>query len=66
MGQFLEAVRIKPDGVEALSNLGFIYVKQHRMDEAIRQFKEALRIKPGYGPAIQNLAIALGEAKKSK
>jgi len=46
MEQFAEAVRLKPDLLEARSNLGIALVKQRREAEALDQFQEVLRREP--------------------
>jgi Flp pilus assembly protein TadD len=59
MAHYSEAVRIKPDFLEAYNNLGIALASQGRIDEAITQYTDALRIKPDFLEARLNLGIAL-------
>jgi len=54
-----EAVRIKPDYVEAINNLGLALRQAGRIDEAIHCYKRALEIDPGTVEAYINLGTAL-------
>jgi len=56
---YLEALRIKPDYVDALNNLGAALNKQGRLEEAIEHYLQALRIKPDYVNAHTHLGNAL-------
>lgn len=53
------ALALKPDYVEALSNLGNLRLAQHRADEAIACHKRALAHNPDYAEAQMNLGNAL-------
>jgi Flp pilus assembly protein TadD len=44
--QFSEAVRLKPDYLEARINFGIALTKQQRTTEARQQFQEVLRRSP--------------------
>ena len=55
--RFSEALRIKPDSVEAHSNLGIALFVAGRRAEAEAQYEEALRIMPGYEPALRSLEL---------
>ena len=57
--QFQEAVRIKPDFVEAHINLGVAFARLERFDEAATQFEKALNISPNAVEIRNNLAFAL-------
>ena len=65
IGQFEEAVRVKPDYALAHNNLGYALAQKGQLDEAIRQYQEALRLDPGCVPARSNLARALGTKNAS-
>jgi Flp pilus assembly protein TadD len=54
-----EAVRIKPDDVDALSSLGSALLKAGRTDEAIDYYKKALEINPRHFGANFNLGAVL-------
>ncbi|HEY3918345.1 MAG TPA: tetratricopeptide repeat protein [Stellaceae bacterium] len=55
------ALALKPDYVEALSNLGNLHLAQRRIDEAIACYKRALAHNPDYAEAQMNLGNALRE-----
>ncbi len=61
IGQFEEAVRVKPDYALAHNNLGYALAQKGRLDEAIRQYQEALRLDPGCTLAHFNLGNALAD-----
>lgn len=50
--------RYAKEEYELCNNLGLIYVKQNRYDEAILQYKEALKYSPENLNALYNLAVA--------
>jgi tetratricopeptide (TPR) repeat protein len=54
-----EAVRIKPDYVDALNSLGTVLRVVGRVDEAIGYYKKALEINPQHIGANFNLGVAL-------
>ena len=56
---FREAVEIRPQLVEAYSNLGDALLRKNRVDEAIAQFEKALTIKPRHAELHNNLGVAL-------
>lgn len=45
-----------PRHVEALNNLGVIYMQQHQSGHAMRLFEQAIKVKPGYVDPYYNLA----------
>jgi predicted Zn-dependent protease len=55
LAHFAEAVRLKPDMLQARLNLGIALLKQGRQAEAIDQFNEVLRRDPGNQVALKNL-----------
>ncbi|MDP2645594.1 MAG: tetratricopeptide repeat protein [Desulfobacterales bacterium] len=56
---FRHAVRVTPDNLVALNNLGAAYAEKRRYDEAVFRYLEALRIEPDYFIARVNLGAAL-------
>jgi tetratricopeptide (TPR) repeat protein len=56
--QYNQALQLKPDYVEAHTNLGAVLLQESHVAEAIQQFEQALQINPDYGPAQNDLAIA--------
>jgi tetratricopeptide (TPR) repeat protein len=59
IAQYHEALRIKPDYVEAHYNLGIALAGQENFPEAISQYSEAIRLAPRYAEAHFGLASAL-------
>ena len=66
MEHYLQALRIKPDFVDAYSNLGNALYKQGRTKEAIKRYLQALRIRPDYEKTHYNLANALKKQGRTK
>jgi tetratricopeptide (TPR) repeat protein len=58
---YREALRIKPDYVEAWYGLGLVSANQGRQEEAIGCYKEALRYKPDFVPALYSMGQAQTE-----
>ena len=53
------AIRIKPDYVDALYNLGNIFKDDGRIDDAIKSYEKVIDINPGYDDAQFNLGVSL-------
>lgn len=53
---YQEALRLDPGYVDALNNLGVIYIREKEYMAAQRNFEKAARLKPGYVDAHYNLA----------
>ncbi len=61
---YKEALRLRPDFVEALNNLGNALVNQNKAQDAVAAFERVLRLRPGYAEAHNNLAAALRQQAK--
>ena len=59
IAHFEEALRLKPNYVEAHNDLGIALGSVGRTPEAIEQYEEALRLKPDFFQASFNLGNAL-------
>ena len=57
---------LKPGNAETNNNLGTVYFRTKRYQEAAAAFKEAVRIKPDYSEAHFNLALAYVALKDKK
>lgn len=66
IGQYEQAVRIKPDYADAHYNLGGALVKVGSVQEAIGHWQEVVRIKPDHASAHYNLGNALFQQGKPK
>jgi tetratricopeptide (TPR) repeat protein len=64
VGQFEQAVRIKPNYSDAHNNLGGAYLRLGRTQEAIARFEQALQTAPGLVEAHYNLGVALEQTGK--
>ena len=51
---YLEAIRIKPDFIEAHNNLGGAYGKIERWNEALKKWNDTLELNPNHEIARQN------------
>jgi tetratricopeptide (TPR) repeat protein len=65
IGQYEQALRLKPNYFEVHSNLGIALLRAGRAQQAIAQCEEALRIKPDYVEAHVNLGDALLQMGRS-
>lgn len=61
IGQYIEALRFKPDHAEAMNNLGMVLMYQGRFAEAMKQYQEALRIKPNQAKVHNNIGVLLAK-----
>ena len=53
---FQEAIRLDPYRFEAFSDLGQVYQRQKRTDEALEQFEKAIALKPNWPPLYRSRA----------
>lgn len=72
-GRFDEAKRIyaqilseKPDHLEALNNLGLIYLKEGLRKEALSLFGKSLSLKTNYPKAYNNIGVILAQEGENK
>jgi tetratricopeptide (TPR) repeat protein len=49
IAQFQKALALRPNSVDARTNLGFAYELTNRSQDALEQYEETLRINPNYG-----------------
>ena len=56
---YLEAIKLAPAWAEALVNLGVVYNREGKTDDAIRAFTRAAQIKPKLAGALFNLGLTL-------
>ncbi len=59
IGNFRQAIQIKPNFAEALNNLGNALAAQDRFEEAIENYRKAIQINPDYCEALNDLGVAL-------
>lgn len=56
----LRAMEVTEGNWVAMNNLGMEYLRQGRVDEAIRMFEESVRVQPDYPVSLVNLAAMKG------
>ena len=59
IGQYRQALAIKPDDPDALNNMGNAFSAIGRFEEAIAFYKKTIDVYPGYGKAMTNLGSVL-------
>jgi spermidine synthase len=57
--EFLAALQLMPESVEAHNNLGIALASQGKLEQAIDEFRRALAVQPDFEDAKRNLATAL-------
>ena len=55
---YKQALKIKPDYVDALNNMGAAQNSQGDLEAAIQSYKSAIKIKPDYADALNNMGVA--------
>jgi len=55
---YKQALKIKPDYVDALNNMGVAQNSQGDAEAAIQSYKSAIKIKPDYADALNNMGVA--------
>ncbi len=51
-----EGVELRPAYPEALNNLGILYLRTERRDEAVASFEQSIRVAPAFEQSYLNLA----------
>jgi Flp pilus assembly protein TadD len=51
-----KALQLRPVYPEALNNLGILYLRTQRRDDAVASFKESIRVAPAFDQSYLNLA----------
>ena len=51
------ALKLKPDFVEAINNLGITFYKRHQLDDAMKCYERALILDPDFADAHNNIGI---------
>jgi Flp pilus assembly protein TadD len=51
-----KALKSRPDYPEALNNLGVLYLRTKRRDDAVASFEECIRVAPAFDQSYLNLA----------
>jgi len=54
---FLEVLRVQPNHVGAIGNLGIVYARMNRNDQAITEYQRALRLSPNDESILLNLGL---------
>ncbi|HBF42748.1 MAG TPA: hypothetical protein DDW42_03810 [Desulfobacteraceae bacterium] len=63
---YKETLRVAPDHIGALNNLGVIYIQEKDFQAARNNFERAIRLKPGYVDPYYNLACIYAVKSKLK
>ena len=61
---FVRSILINPKSLDTRNNLGNLYIKQKKLDQAVNEFKIILKIDPKYATAYYNLACVYALANK--
>jgi tetratricopeptide (TPR) repeat protein len=62
---YRKAIKLNPDNIQALNNLGVTYISQKRYKRAIARFNDVLKINPDYTDAHYNLACVYAKKNNS-
>jgi len=62
---FLKAIQINPNFVEAQYNLGILYEKQGEVNKALEQYRQAVQVSPNFVNAYNNLGVVLLKQDKT-
>jgi Flp pilus assembly protein TadD len=61
-GEFIAAMRARPDDPASLYNLGNYYLDRRQYQEAVNAYETALKLEPEFFPALLNAAMSCGLA----
>jgi Flp pilus assembly protein TadD len=64
-----KALQYRPGYPEALNNLGVLYLRTKRRDQAVASFEECMRVAPSFDQSYLNLANVYaieGDAEKAR
>ncbi|MGF1935085.1 MAG: tetratricopeptide repeat protein [Nostoc sp. ChiQUE02] len=61
---YRQAIALQPDLVQAYNNLGEIFQKQGRLNDALKSYQQAIKIKPDYPYSYHNLGHFLHQTSK--
>ncbi len=54
-----KALSVKPDSVDTLNNLGYLYLLEGKMEKSLEYYKKALEVNPAYEIAEKNIKTVL-------
>lgn len=60
-----DIIKAKPDNIEALFWVGFIYEETNRRDDAVKIWKKVLQISPEHAPTLNSLGYLYAEESKN-
>jgi tetratricopeptide (TPR) repeat protein len=66
LSEYQKAIQIKPDYSKGHFNLGFVYYRKGKLEEAIISFQRTLEIQPQHPEAHYNLALIYYEKGEFK
>jgi len=61
---YKKSISLKPDYVEAYSNMGVALKNQGKLDESIEAYKKSISLKPDYADAYNNMGVTLKDQGK--
>jgi tetratricopeptide (TPR) repeat protein len=62
---FEQCARLFPNNKDVLNNLGYMYTKMNRTEDAVNMYKKALAVDPDFEVAKKNLKILLSKSGQS-
>src|SRR5260370_22222339 len=55
---FVKVLEAMPDHIDSMQNLGVVYARTNRLDQAIALYRRALKLNPRNGSVLLNLGLA--------